>query len=344
MRGLPFLFMHVLCISCLLTASEQQTGKTPNHNNSNHFTTPFLKLKQVIKLPDVKGGFDLMAVDLKTKRLFVSAQDNYSVEVINLQTGKHLLSLPGFNEPKWVVFIPKFNRIYVSTGGDGKVTVLNGDTYKVVKTFSFREGCNNLRFDSATNELFVGVGKTFGSLGIIDLKKNEVTGEIHLSGYAKQFELDGDLIYVNEPQKNQIEVVSRSAKNTIATWPVKESENNVPMSFDRIHHRLFIACEPGKFIIYSTKTGKSIQSITISKGADGIYYDAKRSRIYVSCGAGNIEILHQKDADHYEAMQPIKTVEGAGTSLFSPQLDKLILAVPQVANKKAEMRVYQPVN
>lgn len=332
MKAIPFLFIHVLCICCLLTASGQQTKN------------PLLKLQKVIQLPDVKGGFDLMAVDLKTKRLFVSAQDNHTVEVINLQTGKHLLSLPGFNEPKWVVFIPKFNRIYVSTGGDGKVTVLDGDTYKIVKTFSFKEGCNNLRFDSTTNELFVGVGKTFGSLGIIDLKKNKVTGEIHLSGYAKQFELDGDLIYVNEPQKNWIEVVSRSAKKVIATWPVKESENNVPMSFDRIHHRIFIACEPGKFIVYDTNTGKSIESINISKGADGIYYDAKRSRIYISCGEGDIEVIHQKDADHYEAMQSIKTVEGAGTSLFSRQLDKLILAVPQTENKKAEMRVYQPVN
>jgi len=344
MKAIPFLFIHVLCIGCLLTASGQQTKKLPNHNNSNHFTTPFLKLQKVIKLPDVKGGFDLMAIDLKNKRLLVSAQDNHTVEVINLKTAKHLRSIPDFNEPKWVVFIPKFNRIYVSTGGDGKETVLDGDTYKIVKTFSFKEGCNNLRFDSTTNELFVGVGKTFGSLGIIDLKKNKVTGEIHLSGYAKQFELDGDLIYVNEPQKNWIEVVSRSAKKVIATWPLKESENNVPMAFDRIHHRLFIACEPGKFIVYDTNTGKTLQSITISKGADGIYYDAKRSRIYVSCGEGDIEVIHQKDADHYEAMQSVKTVEGAGTSLFSPQLDKLILAVPQMANMKAEMRVYQPVN
>lgn len=213
---------------------------------------------------------------------------------------------------------------------------------KVVKTFSFKEACNNLRFDSATNQLFVGVGKTSGSLGIIDLKQDKIVGEIPLSGYPKQFEIDGDSVYVNLPDKNTIEIVSLSSAKPIASWAVTEAKRNVPMAIDRLHHRLFIACEPGKFVIYSTETGKSVQSINIGKDADGIYYDAKRKQIYVSCGEGNIAIIEQKDSDHYNMVQTIATVQGAGTSLFSPQLDKYILAVPQSSNQTAEIRVYQP--
>lgn len=119
-----------------------------------------------------------MAIDFTGQRLFVSAEDNHSVEVINLQTAKPVKSLPGFNEPKWVFYLPETNRIYVSTGGDGKVTELDGDSYKTVNTFSFKEACNNLRFDSSTNRLYVGVGKTSGSLGIIDLKQDTIVGEI----------------------------------------------------------------------------------------------------------------------------------------------------------------------
>ncbi len=242
------------------------------------------------------------------------------------------------------MYLPEGNRIFVSTGGDGNVKELDGNTYKVLNTFSFKEACNNLRFDGSSNRLFVGVGKTFGALGIIDTKQNKIIGEIPLSGYAKQFEIDGDSVYVNLPEKNTIEVVSLSAKKTITDWPVNEAKSNIPMAIDRIHQRLFIACEPGKFIIYSTKTGKVIQSINISKNADGIYYDAKRRRVYISCGAGIIEVIEQKDADHYTIKQNITTVEGAGTSLFSPQLDKYILAVPQSINQKAEIRIYQPAN
>lgn len=339
-----FLFNIIVCFGFFSCSSNPKPGDTTTSVNSHSdLDTSALLLQKTIQLPNVKGGFDLMAIDVKGQRLFVSAEDNHTVEVINLQTGKPLISLPGFNEPKWVVYLPEGNRIFVSTGGDGKVTELDGITYKAVNTFSFKEACNNLRFDSSTNQLLVGVGKTFGSLGKIDVKQNKIIGEIQLSGYLKQFEIDGDRVYVNLPDKNTVEVVSLSSAKPIASWAVTEAKRNVPMALDRIHQRLFVACEPGKFIIYSAKTGKSIQSFNISKDADGIYYDAKRNSIYVSCGEGNIEVIEQKDADNYTINQTIPTVKGAGTSLFSAQLDKYILAVPQSSNQIAEIRIYQPV-
>lgn len=343
-RFLPsLLFAVIVSIGFISCGSNPRTGNTTTNDNAqSNSDTSALQLQKTIQLPNVKGGFDLMAVDVKGQRLFVSAEDNHTVEVINLRTGKPLLSLPGFNEPKWVAYLSQGNRIFVSTGGDGKVTELDGKTYKVVNTFSFKEACNNLRFDNSTNQLFVGVGKTFGSLGIIDVNQNKIVGEIPLSGYLKQFEIDGDSVYVNLPDKNTIEVVSLSSSKTISSWAVTEAKRNVPMAIDRIHQRLFVACEPGKFIIYSTKTGKSIQSLNISKDADGIYYDTKRSCIYISCGEGNIDVIEQKDANNYNLIHNISTAKSAGTSLFSPQLDKYILAVPQSINQTAEIRVYQP--
>lgn len=62
-----------------------------------------LELTNTITLPNVKGGFDLMAVDAVGKRLFVAAQDNHTLEVIDLNTMKSLQSVPNFEEPKWVV-------------------------------------------------------------------------------------------------------------------------------------------------------------------------------------------------------------------------------------------------
>lgn len=338
-----FLLTIIVSIGSVSCSSNPKSDIETNYDSSKKAKDTFtLQLQKTIQLPQVKGGFDLMAIDVKGQRLFISAEDNHTVEVINLQTGKPLTSLPGFNEPKWVVYLPNNNRIYVSAGGDGKVTELDGNTYNAVKTFSFKEACNNLRFDSTTNQLFVGVGKTSGSLGIIDVKQDKIAGEISLSGYPKQFEMDGDKVYVNLPDKNTIEVVNLSSAKPVASWAVTEAKRNVPMALDRINHRLFVACEPGKFIIYSTGKGKSIQSINIAKDADGIYYDAKRKRIYVSCGEGSIEVIEQKDADHYNLIQTISTVQGAGTSLYSPQLDKYILAVPQSSNQTAEIRVYQP--
>ena len=285
-----------------------------------------------------------MTIDTTGQRLFLAAEDNHTVEVIDLKNNKPLVSLPDFNEPKWIVYRPELNRLYVSTGGDGKVAVLDATTYKPIKSFSFKEKCNNLRFDTAFQQLYVGIGKTFGSIGIIDVKLDKIINEIPVADFPKQFELDGNSIYVNVPTKNSIQVIDRIAMKVVASWPVTESTENVPMALDKLHHRLFVACEPGKFIVFNTETGKSLANLTISKNADGIYLDTKRSLIYISCGEGYIEVIQQKDADNYLSVDKIETVKGAGTSLFSATFNKLFLAVPQTETNPAELRVYETAN
>ena len=334
--------LSLFAIFVLLSCKESATGKreVATGKDSAAAVHKTLSLAFAIKLPNVKGGFDLMAFDTSTHRLFLAAEDNHTVEVIDIKNNKPITSLPGFDEPKWVVFRPESNRLYIATGGDGKVAVLDATTYKQIKSFSFREKCNNLRYDTALQQLFVGVGKTFGSIGIIDVKNDRIINEIPLPDFPKQFELDGNSIYVNMPSKNSIAVLDRTAKKVVANWPVIESTGNVPMALDKLHHRLFVACEPGIFIVYDTQTGKSVAHLPVSKNADGIYLDTKHSLIYISCGEGFIEVIQQKDADHYLAVDKIATTKGAGTSFFSAATNQLFLAVPQTDNNAAELRVY----
>lgn len=302
-----------------------------------------LAYESTITLRNIRGGFDLMAVDAERHRLFVSAEDNHTVEVVDLQTGKPLHSIPGMNEPKWVVYRPDENVLYVATGKDGRVTGLDAATFKARYTFQFKEKCNNLRYYAAAKELIVGVGDTFGALGFIDLKEHRIIREIPLADYPKQFEIDGNRIYVNIPAKNVIQVVDRALKKVVSTWPVKEAKENIPMALDREHNRLFIACEPGKFIVYSTATGTSVAALDIHKGADGISFDAKRRNLYVSTAAGFIEVIRMEGPDKYKVVEQIPTVEGAGTSLFAAPLNLYVLAAPQAGSRPAALRLYRPM-
>lgn len=294
-----------------------------------------------IPLHGVKGGFDLMTVDVPGQRFFLDAEDNGSLEIIDLKANKRIKSIGGMDEPKWVVYRPESQRLFVSNG-DGKVRTFNSGTYEPGQVFELREKANNLRFDAETGELFVGVGKTFGAITIIDTHSNRVTAEIPLAAFPKQFEIDGDRIYVNVPEANHVAVLSRSQKRVISTWPVRAAKSNVPMGYDRASHRLFVGCEPGKLAVFETPTGREIESIDIDEDADGIYHDSKRKLIYISCGAGFIDVIRQKDADHYERIDRIPTVKGAGTSLFVPLLDRYFLAVPAHDDVSAELRIYRP--
>ena len=300
-----------------------------------------LRLLQTVPLPAVKGGFDLMAVDLAGQRLFVNAEDNGTTEVIDLKAGKLAHTITGMNEPKWVVFRPELKKLFIANG-DGKVRVFDPSTYQPRGIIEFKEKANNLRYDTEAAQLFVGVGKTFGAIAVVDGKTDKNLAEIPLANFPKQFEVEGDSIFVNVPTANHIAVVSRSKKAVVATWPVAEAKGNIPMGFDRERHRLFVGCEPGKLVVFDTQTGKSVASLDIAAESDGIYFDAKRRLLYVSCGAGSLDVVRQLDADHYEFAGRVPTAKGAGTSLFVPELDRLFLAVPQRDGQTAEIRTYAP--
>lgn len=295
-----------------------------------------------IPLSGVKGGFDLMAADVAGQRLFLAAEDNGSLEILDLKANRRITSIGGMDEPKWVVYRPESHRLFVSNG-DGKVRTFDSITYAPSRVFEFREKANNLRFDATTGELFVGIGKKFGALSVISTRTDRIGSEIALADFPKQFEVEADRIYVNVPAANHIAVVSRAQGKVIATWPVQAAKDNVPMGLDRTSKRLFVGCAPGKLAVLDATNGREIASLDIAAECDGIYHDAKRRLLYLSCGSGFIDVVRQLDADHYERIDRIATVKGAATSLFVHELDRLYLAVPAHDTAPAELRIFRPV-
>ena len=94
-------------------------------------------------------------------------------------------------------------------------------------------------------------------------------------------------------------------------------------------------------VVFDTASGKPVANIDISGDTDDLFYDPARKRIYVSSGDGSIEVIDQRDADHYQARRRIPTVAGARTSAFSVALNVLCLGVPRRGSEAAEIRVFQ---
>ena len=73
-----------------------------------------------------------------------------------------------------------------------------------------------------------------------------------------------------------------------------------------------------------------------------MFVDAKRRRVYVSCGEGLIDVL-DSERNAYRRIARIPTVAGARTSLFVPELDRLMLAVRASSGEPASVWIFQPV-
>ncbi|MFL4998565.1 MAG: hypothetical protein ACJ8DF_17830 [Microvirga sp.] len=72
-----------------------------------------------------------------------------------------------------------------------------------------------------------------------------------------------------------------------------------------------------------------------------MFADAKRHRVYVSCGEGYLDVF-EPDAGTFRRIAHLSTAPGARTALFVPELDRLFLAVRARDQKPAAIWVYRP--
>jgi hypothetical protein len=73
---------------------------------------------------------------------------------------------------------------------------------------------------------------------------------------------------------------------------LKSAQGNFPLAFDEVDRRLFIGCRRKPMVVVlDTETGKVVASVAIPDDIDELFFDAKRKRIYASCGAGFIAVI-----------------------------------------------------
>jgi DNA-binding beta-propeller fold protein YncE len=302
-----------------------------------------LKLIQTIPLPGVTGRFDHFAVDAKGHRLFVAALGNNTLEILDTAAGQRLKSIAGLHKPTGVLYLARSNQIAVANGDNGTFKLYDGSSYELLKSLDGLDDADNVRFDAKAGTIYLGYGS--GALAVLDAATMNLTGSIKLPAHPEslQLETQGPRIFVNVPDARQIAVIDRQKQSIIATWPMREFQANFPMALDEANHRLFVGCrKPARLVVLDTRTGKPVTDIAISGDTDDLFYDAARKRLYLSCGEGFLDVIAQRDADHYERIEQVATASGARTSFYSPALDRLWLAVPQRGRQSAEIRTYQP--
>lgn len=300
-----------------------------------------LTFVRAVEMPGVKGRIDHLAVDLSSGRLFVAALGNDTIEVIDGRAGTWLRRLTAFHEPQGIAFAADAGLIAVANGGSGDVMLFGPGDERVMKTVPLGGDADNVRYDTAAKQFFVGYGS--GAIASVDLNGRR-TGEVKLQGHPESFQLErnGPRIFVNVPDAHHIAVLDRTVMKLVTTWPVTDAAANYPMALDESTHRLYIGCRnPATVLIYDTTSGKLVGSTPIVGDTDDLFFDAGRKRLYVTGGEGYIDVLEQNDADHLTRMARVASAGGARTSLYVPDQGRLYLAVPLRGAQKAEIRIYE---
>jgi hypothetical protein len=71
-------------------------------------------------------------------------------------------------------------------------------------------------------------------------------------------------------------------------------------------------------VVMDAASGKVIASMPIGAGVGPVAWDADSKTILFSSGDGILSLFHQKSADEYEDLGPVRTQPGAKTMLLRP--------------------------
>jgi DNA-binding beta-propeller fold protein YncE len=301
-----------------------------------------LQLQQTIALPGVEARIDHLDIDAAGDRLFVCALGNDSVEIVDLRKGERIHSINGLGAPQGLVYLPGLARLVIANDKGGKCQIYDAKSWQLIGSVDLQDDADNVRYDSATNEIFVGFGG--GGIAVINSADGKQTRTIKLAAHPEAFVLEknGRRIFVNVPGAQHVAVINRTKGEVIATWKTDGAAANFPIALDEANHRLFIACRtPARLVVLDTDSGAVVTTLDISGDADDVFYDAKRRRLYTVCGEGFIDVIEQADADHYRRSAKIPTAAGARTGFFNSERDELFVAVPHRGTQSAEIRRYK---
>jgi hypothetical protein len=307
--------------------------------------SPPLALETTIPLHDVHGRIDHMAIDMPRKRLMVAELGNNTIDIIDLDKGTSVHRISGLRAPQGVGYAERVDIILIANAGDGSVRLINARDFSPAGSVELGDDADNVRIDPRNGLAVVGYGS--GGLALIDPAARTKVADINLPAHPEGFQIDpsSGRAYVNIPDAHQIAVVDLDARRVAASWSVRHARENFPMAFDPSQSLIAsVFRSPPMLQLLDPVTGEERKRLATCGDADDVFFDPRRARIYLSCGAGEVVVLEHTSAD-WAALGEIQTASGARTSLFVPELDRLFVAERAgLLGSEAAIRVYRPAS
>jgi DNA-binding beta-propeller fold protein YncE len=300
-----------------------------------------LQLEAKIPLGNVRGRIDHMAADVARQRLFVAELGNDSLGVVDLAARKLARRIGGLKEPQGAGYVVATDTLYVANGGDGAVRLFRGAELAPAGVIELKSDADNVRVDSGEKQVLVGYGN--GAIAVIDPANQAKLADIALMAHPESFQLSdaSGKIFVNLPNARAVGVIDRAAGRESASWPVQNLRGNYAMALDEAGaHVISVFRDPARLVVFAMADGARVAEHDTCGDSDDVFFDAKRKRLYVICGAGLIDVFDA--AASYRRLTRIPTISGARTGLFIPALDLLAVAARASGGEPAAIWLYRP--
>lgn len=268
------------------------------------------------------GGWDYLSVDSDAHRLY--AAHAAVVNVVDLDSGKTVGSVPQLHNAHHVLLLPELNRGFVTNGQSGSVTIF--DLKTLAKTGEPAAGMNpdNICYEPKTRHVFVFNGRSNDST-VIDAKTGEPLTTFPLGGKPETCAADGSgKLYVNLEDKSAIAEIDGAKPAVLRTVPISPCEEPSGLALDSKGGVLFSVCDNKMMAVVDTKSLKVIATPPIGAGPDAAEYDPATGLAFSSNGDGTLTIV-KNVSGKWQAVDTIQTERGARTMTLDPKTHRVYL-------------------
>jgi DNA-binding beta-propeller fold protein YncE len=302
-----------------------------------------LAVESKISLGEIRGRIDHLAIDLTRQRLYVAELGNDTVGVVDLRERKLLRTLTGLKEPQGIGYVSSTDTVYVANSSDGSVRLFEGPDLRAAERIDLGDDADNVRVKDAARQVVVGYGD--GALAILDAVSHTKLADIPLKAHPESFRIEatGERIYVNVPRAHEIAVIDQATRRQVGAWPTGELSANFPLALDESHQKvLAVFRHPAVLGVFQAQGGRRVATVRTCDDSDDLFVDVKRSRVYVICGEGYVDVLAAR-GESYVSLGRFATLSGTRTGLFVPEIDRLVVAARARGSESAAIWVLRPL-
>lgn len=265
--------------------------------------------------------WDAITLDAPNHHLLITHGDH--VAVIDSETYAVVGDIADLKGTHQVAVADNVGKGFVTQGGDNSVAVFDANTLKVTDRIPVGTKPDGIVYDPLTKRAFTFNAGSNDST-VIDAPSGAVAGTIPLDGKPEFAVADGHgHIYDNIEDKSEIAEIDAKTMKVVNRWLLAPCTEPSGIAYDRMHHRVFVACDNEMMAAMDTHTGKVVATVPSGKRSDGAGFDPATGFVFIPNGEGKLTVIHEDTPDKYTLVENVPTQLGARTMNIDPKTHRV---------------------
>jgi DNA-binding beta-propeller fold protein YncE len=287
-----------------------------------------------IALPaDPKPTVDLLTVDSRSNRLYVSHKSANSLEVIDTTSQKLATRVPLLGGVSATALSSDPDIVFTSNSAEGTVGVVNVASGRILAAIPVGGAPDAIEYDPVDDLVIVSLGSA-KKLAFIDPATRQVAGNLDLPGDPELMAVDpkAGRVFLAIHDKDEVASIDPVKREISLFYRGCDIKAPTGVAFDAEQGRLFVASSALLNVI-DTVIDKCLGAFDIGRGTDQIAINPNTHRVYTANGgSGNLSIL---DTVALKAVGVVGTRPGAGTLAVDPTTGKIYVAEATIPDQAA---------